>query len=188
MEIENRDGLQPNKVEAPGKMTSAVNFGAVLGLTLAAFTVLNYLIGAYDSLVLSFIISIVFVAGIVVGIKRRRDNELGGEISYGDAVGYGVLLALFSGIVVAFVTYIYLGFVDSSFVEYSIEKQREVYYESGLEAEEIDAMMGLIGRFLGPGTLAFATIFNNLLTGLITSLIAAFFLKKGDNNMSKVSI
>jgi hypothetical protein len=80
----------------------------------------------------------VFALGLYMGIKKYRDQELGGNITYGSALGYGTLLGLFAGILVAFITYIYLKFVDNGIIQFTIEEQQRAFYESGMEDEQIE--------------------------------------------------
>ena len=179
-------GQNPEGEYPPTKVSSALNFAAIIGLALGVLTILIYLLEAYNSSSLNTIFSIltntVFIAGIILGIKRRRDYELGGNITFGEGVGYGTLLALFASIIVAFTMYIYLEFVDGSFIEYVIETQKEAYYNAGMEGDEIEAMIKIIQNFMGPAMLAFTTVLGYLIMGLLTSLVTAFFLKKENIN------
>ena len=44
----------------------------------------------------------IIIGGIVYGIKKYRDGVLKGFISYGSALGYGVLISLFASIISSF--------------------------------------------------------------------------------------
>jgi hypothetical protein len=159
------------------KTKSALNYGAILGLVLMIFSLIVYLFELYDSW-LNWLGVVVLILGIIYGIKNFRDRERGGFITYGGAVGYGTLIALFASIITAFGTYIYLGFVDDGFLEYQRVKQEEVLYESGLSDEQIEQQLEMAGRFMGPGVIAVSSIFTTTIVGLIVALIAGIFLKR----------
>lgn len=162
----------------PSKFKSALNFGAILGLALTIISLLTYVLELYSSSWIGWLSNLILIAGIVWGIKRYRDVELGGYISYGQGVGYGTLVGLFAGIIISFVTYIYLGFVDDGLIQYTLGEQEKALYSSGLSAEETEKMLSSMKRFTSPGAIALLGIFGQTFFALITSLIAMAFLKK----------
>jgi len=166
----------------PNKMTSALNFGAVLGLALAILSLATYSLALYENSALGWVSNGVFILGVVWSIKRRRDSELGGTISYSDGLGYGTLVALFSGIIVSFVGYVYLGFVDDAFLQFTLDNQEKVFYESGMSSEEVDAMMKNVSLYMNAGVISLIAFFGQVFFGFVVSLIASAFLKKENVN------
>ncbi len=69
-----------------------MNYGAMLGLVLVVISLLIYILELYENQWISIISTIALIAGIVMGIKKFRDQENGGFISYGSALGYGTLI------------------------------------------------------------------------------------------------
>lgn len=169
----------------PTKMTSALNFGAVLGLILAILSLMTYLLTLYENSAIGWISNGVFIVGVVIAIKRRRDVELEGAISYSNGLGYGTLVALFSGIIVSFVTYIYLGFVDDSFLQFTLDNQEKVFYESGMSSEDVDSMMKNVSMYMNPAAISLIAFFGHVFFGFVVSLIASAFLKKENVNFDE---
>ena len=157
---------------------SALNYGTLLGIIMMILSMIVFIFEWYEATWMTIASYIVLIAGIVYGIKRHRDLERGGIISYGGALGYGTLIGLFVGIIGALMLYIYLGYIDDSFIYFNLEKQEMQFYERGMADEQIEQAMAMSEKFSTPGIYAFAGAFMNTLTAFIISLIAAAFLKK----------
>lgn len=162
----------------PSKVKSALNYGAVLGLILTVISLLTYILEMYASSWVGWIGNIILVLGVVWGIKRYRDEELGGFISYGQGVGYGTLIGLFAGIIISFVTYLYLGFVDDGMIQFILSEQERTLYEKGMSTEQTEMMMKTTKMMTSPGAIAIFGIFGQVFFAFITSLVAMAFLKK----------
>ena len=163
---------------SPSKTKVALNYGALLGLILAALTLITYLFEMYESSWFGYISWIVLIIGIFMATKKYRDEQLGGFISYGGALGFGVLIAIFAGIIASFVSYIYLGFVDDSFLTYSLEKTEMGMYESGNSDDQVETAMSFTKKIFSPGMISISAFFVTAFLGLIISLITAAFIKR----------
>jgi hypothetical protein len=79
---------------------SVLKYGLLSGLALAipmAFAVpLEHRIGGRWSMVFGYTIMVLSFLVIFVGVKHYRDNECGGTISFGRALGAGTLMMLIS--------------------------------------------------------------------------------------------
>ena len=162
----------------PSKVKHALNFGAILGLVLMILSLITYVFELYDQSLLNYVSSLLLIVGIIIGIRKYRDEANGGYISYGGALGYGVLVTLFASIIVSFVNYVYLGFIDDSFLQYSLEKAEMDMYDAGQPEEQIEMAMEWTRMFLTPGAIAIWGTIATTFFGFIISLIASAFLKK----------
>lgn len=167
----------------PAMSKSALNFGAKLGLVIMIISLVNYVFELYEaSTAISTVISILSIAilagGIYMGTKSFRDTAGGGNITYGKALGYGTLVALFAGIITSAFAFIYLGFIDDSFLQYTLTQQEDQMYEQGMPEEQIEMGMKMTKMFMKPGALALMGILSNTFIGFIISLITAAILKK----------
>ena len=168
------------------KVKSALNFGAIIGLLLMIISLITYVFEMYEAQWLTYVSYLLLILGIVIGIKNYRDSQLNGFISYGNALGYGVLLALFASIIVSFVNYLYLGFIDDGFLVFAMEQQELAMYESGMPDDQIELSMEYARKFSSPGIIAFFGMLATTFLGFIISLIAAAVLKKEPTEFSDV--
>lgn len=164
-------------IEQPSKMKSALNFGAIVGLILMILSLVTYVFEMYDNKLFGYLSWVVLAAGIVIGIKKYRDGALNGFISYGNALGYGVLLAFFASIIASFASYIYLGFIDSSFLEFQLEQTEIQMIEQGQAEETIEMAMSWTRKVVSPIGFFIMGILGTTMLGLVISLIASAFLK-----------
>ena len=125
----------------------------------------------------SIVVSLVFV---FFGIKNYRDKENHGSISFGKALGIGMLITLFAALGFAIIDFIYTAYINpdflNQFVNHSIENLEKTY--SGAElatktAELKNSMEGMTSSILA--LIMFATV---LLIGFVVSLISSFILNK----------
>ena len=163
--------------EQPSKMKSALNFGAILGLILMVLSLITYVFEMYENKAFGYLSWVVIIAGIVLGIRKYRDGALGGYISYGNALGYGVLVTLFAAIIVSFVNYVYLGFIDPSFIDFTLEQTEIQMIEQGQPEEAIEMAMSWTRKMVSPIGIFIMGIIGTTFMGFIVSLIAAAFLK-----------
>lgn len=165
-------------MSAPSSSKSAMQFGLTLGIVLSVVSLAIYVLELYENQWINYISTVVVIVGIVIGIKNRRDKELGGTITYGSALGYGTLVTLFASIISATISMCYLAFVDDSFIQFTLEQQETQMYEQGLPDEQIEMAMSYTQKFMNPLWMGVMAVLMSTIMGFIISLIAAAFLKK----------
>ncbi len=80
----------------------AVIYGAIAGAVIIASMVIGYAMsdgkGFGSSQAIGYLFMIVALSLIFIGIKRYRDRDLGGVISFGKAFQLGLLISLVASI------------------------------------------------------------------------------------------
>lgn len=160
---------------------AAAKTGFFIGLGLIAYSALMYVLGLDQQGAANYISYLILIGGLAYGIIQFRDKLNGGVISYGKAVGYGVQLAFFSGIILSFYLLLFFSFIDKEFIANMLVKIQETYYDAGMDEEQIETAMGMMYKIYTPYTLSVFSVLGNVLMGLIFSLILAIFLKKEGN-------
>lgn len=163
----------------------ASKYGALLGGLLVLFSLLMYILNtSFDSPLL--MLEYLFYIGILIwGIKSFREQS-GGYIRYGRALGTGVLISLFASVVLAFYTYIYTKYIDPGYLDKMFMFMQEKYAQKGVPDDRAEEMIDMMGKFMGPGFMAFSAILNAVFRGTIISLIVSIFLKKEDKSFPSV--
>ena len=161
-------------------LRSTMTLGLITGLTLIIYTLLLYATNNLlnQNFALSMINYIILIAGIIIGTRSYRDQSLGGYITYGKALGYGVVLCVFTGIVVGIFTYLLYEVIDPSLMEQNMKVIQEEMLNQGMSAEQVETMTEMQARFRTPFMMLIGSIFTYSLLGLIFSLITSAFLKK----------
>jgi hypothetical protein len=163
-------------------MKHAMTYGAIIGLSLVVYSVLLYITGLTFNKALGLIQYVVLFAGLYFGTKAYRDKVLGGFITYGKALGLGVLISVFVGIITVFFNFIMMRFVDPGLIDKYMAILEETYQNSRfIPADQVDGLLEK-GReamtavwTLPVGVLSFSFF------GFIISLITSIFVKQDPN-------
>ncbi|MCU0396638.1 MAG: DUF4199 domain-containing protein [Cyclobacteriaceae bacterium] len=118
-----------------------------------------------------------YVAGIFLAHKYFKDNG-SGFMSYGEGIGISFWIGLLSSVISSLFTYIYIKFIDSSFVEMIKEKQIEEMQARGMSDEQIDQGMKFAEMFMSPEAILIFGIIGGIITVLIVGLIVTIFTQK----------
>lgn len=160
-------------------LRSAMSFGLMLALVLIVIHLVQYLMDVYKPpMWVNILTYAAIVGGIVYGTIRFRDDELGGYISYGKALGFGVLLSLFASIVYGFYNYLLTAVIDPSYMEGVYRMLEETYLEMGMDYDQVETMMETVKKFQTPLMMVFSSVFGFTFMGTVFSLITSIFLKK----------
>jgi len=160
-----------------GAISGVVTIGSmILGLTMAGDGG-----GAGSSQWLGYLIMIVALSLIFLGIKRYRDQELGGVIRFGTAMLLGLGITLVASLIYVAVWEVHLAITDYAFIEdyaQSVLANKEAGGLTGAALEtEVASMETFKTRYANPLFRLPMTFLEIFPVGLIISLISAGLLK-----------
>ena len=164
-------------------------FGALVGSVLISAALVVYVKGMSINFEpnLRSINLFLIVTGIFFGVKKYRDDELDGVISYGKAFATGVLIIGFASMFYSIFIFILTSYFDSYIIEEAIIYLEKGLNEMGYQQKDIDLLMGIY-KNITPGLFAFGQWFSKALSGLLFSFILAFFFRQNGNLVNKNSI
>lgn len=158
---------------------SAMTYGLYLGIVVVLFSVILYVVGQMMNPALTWISFVILAAGVYLSQLNYRNKELNGYIKYSTALGFGVAVMLFSGIIQTVYTVIIYK-LDPSLLDQLRMIQEEALLKQGLPEESIETATEMMSKFQSPLMLAFSGLFSFALLGFIISLITSIFIKKND--------
>lgn len=137
--------------------------------------------GGASSQAFGYLIMLIALSLIFIGIKRHRDQNLGGVIKFGPAFGLGLAIAAVAGVFYVAGWEAYLASTDYAFInDYTdglIEKKRA----EGVTGEElqkiVESMEAMVKNYANPLyrlPITFSEIFP---VGLVIALISALILR-----------
>jgi hypothetical protein len=164
-------------------------YGLIAGAVVSAFMSITMLLAANDekvhtgvsSMVVGYLGMLISFALIFVAIKSYRDKQNNGIISFGKALGMGLLISLIaSTLYVITWAIVYQNFLPDYMDKYCaamIEEAKASLSGSALQAEidEINKAKEMYATPLGFTLFTYAEI---LPVGILVSLIAALVLKR----------
>ncbi len=152
---------------------------AIIGISLAdESTSMNFLEW------MGYLFMLVALSVIFIGIKRYRDQELGGVITFGTALLVGLGIAAVAGVIYVAVWEVYLAQTDYRFIDDYITSVLAAKEAAGIPAvemqkaiEDMETMRVQYGNPLFRLPMTFIEIFP---VGFLISLISAALLRKSE--------
>lgn len=171
----------PEMEEKRSVWKETLNYGLILGLISIVFSVLTYMLDVTGKpwiIVPSLIISIVV---LFLLLRSYRDTYNHGYISYGKALGAGVVINIYAAILTAIYIYILYGFIDPGLVDKQMLDAEEKLIARGMPEGSIDTALQMQAKFMKPWFMALSSVFSAAFFGFILSLIVSLFIKKEGN-------
>jgi putative flippase GtrA len=158
---------------------TALRYGIIGGVVSIILFLFLYLIDSYQSRAISFTMTIaLLITFILLSQKSHRDIDLKGFMSYGRAIGVGMLTVLFMGLLNAVFSVVFLEFIDSSMVEDAIRKAEDDMIDRDMSSEQIEQSLK-IAKFLShPIFIFFGSLLREGVLGLIVALITGAITKR----------
>ena len=145
------------------------------------YTLVMYFLDLTINKTQGYVFLLILVVSLFFLIKSYRDNYLHGYMTYGQAVGAGVVIFLYYAILMAIFTYILYAIIDPGLIDKQLAASEELLAKRGIPQEAMDASLKIQKKMMKPEIMAPIGIFGNMLYGVIMSLIVAIFAKKEGN-------
>ncbi len=117
------------------------------------------------------------ILGIYFGLRTYKNDILDGAITYGKALGAGVLLIGIAGAFYGIYMYILVKFFDGAILQEFVGFMEQGLVEAQYSEDQVELLMSFYDK-ITPGVFAFAQWFSKLAAGFFFSLILAFFFSR----------
>lgn len=158
-----------------------LNSGLILGLIGVAYSLVMYFLDLTLNRNQGYFLLVILIIALYILLKSYRDNYLHGYITYGQAVGAGVVIFLYYAIITAIFVYILYTLIDPGLIAKQLANTEEMLEKRGMTQEALDAAMNIQKKIIKPGIMAPFSILGSMVTGVIMSLIVAIFVRKEGN-------
>ena len=163
-----------------------LTYGAIAGTIVIATMCIGLLVmpaGAFPQW-LGFLIMLVGLSLIFMGIKRYRDDEQGGIITFGKATLVGLGIAATAGVMYVVGWELYLATTDYAFIEEytaaQIENRRQGGATEAEMAEFISAMDSMKEDYANPAYRLPITFIEIFPMALLVTLVSAGILRRSE--------
>lgn len=167
--------------DPPSTKQLAIKWGSILGVISIAFGLFNFTMGITEG-PLQWLGMIPTIIIIFLAHKEYKDSG-DGFMTYGKGLGIGTLVSLVSGIISSVFSYVYLSFIDASYLDLVRERQIEQLEEQGMSDAQIEQALSFSEFFTSPMGLLIMGIIGAVIVGFIISLIISAITKKNDPSM-----
>ena len=163
-------------------LTFGLIAGAIISVLMGGSLLLADKIASFHSMTLGYTIMVASFLLIYFGIRSYRDNDLGGQISFGRAFSCGILITLITCVCyVAMWEVLYFNFIPH-FMDGYFAAQIHKVQASGLDPAAIAAQVAAIQRsaqlYQNPFVNMAYTFIEPFPVGLIITLVSAAILRR----------
>jgi hypothetical protein len=156
--------------------------GLILGIAGILFTLIVYFLDLTFNKAVGYIFIGIAVVLLYFFIKSYRDNYLHGVMTYGQAVGAGVIIYLYYSVIGAVFIYILYTVIDTGLTAKLLAFVEEEMVKSGKVPEgALDTAMAFQKKIMIPEVMAPLSLVSNMFYGTVISLLVSIFLKKEGN-------
>jgi len=160
---------------------SCFKYGIILGLVSVVLSVLFYVMDLMFASWVFLPIIIVTLVALFLLQRSYRDTYENGYITYGRALGSGVVMLLYSAIIGAIFAYLLYAVIDPGLVDKSLAAAQAKLEAKGMPEAAIEAATKVQQKMLQPWVISLTTIVNTMFMGTIMALITSIFVTKKGN-------
>ena len=155
--------------------------GLILGLISVVFSLVMWFLDLTFNKNMGYIFMIVETVILFFLVKSYRDNYLHGAISFGQALGAGVVIFLYTSIITGIFSALLYTVIDPELMNKGLAATEEIYRERGMPQEQIDMGLKMAGKMMKPAISIPIGLIISMFFGFIMSLIVAAFVRKEGN-------
>lgn len=155
--------------------------GLILGLAGIVWSLAMWFMDMTFNQAQGYIYMVVQIAILFFLMKSYRDNYMHGQITYGQSVGAGVVIILYSAIIGAIFMYLLYTVIDPGLTDKQMAFLEETMQKKGIPQEAIDSGMAIQRKIMKPQIMAPFSILGSMFWGTILSLIISIFIKRESN-------
>jgi len=163
--------------EEPSTARIALKYGVITGVASIVYNVILIISEKNQNQALSALGLIILVAGMVYAMREFK-TENTGYMSYGQGLGIGTLIAAISGLLGATFMMFYTHFIDTNFMQKTLDTARGDMERRGMSDAQIDAGMQFSEKMMSPGIMFATGVFFSIFIGFILSLIIAAIMRR----------
>src|SRR5512140_1874312 len=155
--------------------------GLILGLIGIVYNLVMYFLDLTFNKTQGYVFLLILIVSLFFLLKSYRNNYLRGYITYGQAVGAGVVIFLIYSIITAVYTYILYTVIDPELTAKQLAFTEEMMAKKGMPQQALDTAINMQKKMMKPGIMFIVGIFMTMIYGVIISLVAAIFVRKEGN-------
>ena len=155
--------------------------GLILGFAGVIYSLVMYFFDLTFNQVQGYVFIAIQIVLLYFLLRSYRENYMHGQITYGQSVGAGVVMFLYSAVIGAIFMYLLYTVIDTGLTEKQLVFMEEKMLEKGAPQEAIDAGMAIQRKIMKPEIMAPFSILGTMFWGTILSLVISIFIKSEGN-------
>ena len=164
-------------------MKTDLNWGLITGIGVAAWILVEYILGFHSENMeigkfTGYFAVIIPLLTYYYGIREKRDQYLDGTITFGRAFGSGILISLITSVILTIFMFIYVEYINPEWFESGVAYEMQKLEAAGYSGQEIGMKLTDFAYLYSTPTQLIVTFFGTLIQGFLISIAMAFTLKK----------
>ena len=161
---------------------TSLTTGVYLAIVMILVSVIFYVTGNPFSKVAQYLSYPLMIGGIILG-QLSYKKALGGTLTYGQAIGAGVLTMVFASVISGIYNYLLFTVIDPSLQEQMrIFTEEQIIKQGRVPEEQLEMAVNMTAKFQTPVMMFVIGIVGGAFIGLIVSLITGIFIKKNPSD------
>lgn len=158
--------------------TGTLEYAAIMALALIGAYLLFFLVDMHQHWINS-VVSLLAMFGLLTwGMIRFRDQKNRGYISYGRALGAGVLMSVYYGAILGTFNWIFMHYISPETIDITMEQAYNDMVEQGVSEAQIKMSLEISEMFFRPYMLVLMGVIGGGILGTLLSLIGAAIAKR----------
>jgi len=158
--------------------SSGIRYGVIMALISIVMFVSMSVAGVDQSSGIARWLGIpVFLVVLYLAQKYFLDNG-DGFMSYGQGIGITFWFSLVSVAIYIVFFYVYIKFIDSSFIDTVKQSQMDKMAEQGMSNEQIDQGMNIASKFMTPELMSIFGFFGAMFFDMLCGVLLTIFTQK----------
>lgn len=155
--------------------------GVILGLIGVVYSLLMYFLDLTFARWQAWVWIVMQIVVLYFLVKSYRDTYRHGLLTFGQALGAGMVISLYNAIIAAIFMYLLYTVIDTNLMDKQLAFTEELMQKRGVPEEAIEISMNMQKKILIPEVMAPFSIVGSMFYGLFMSLIIAAFVRREGN-------
>ncbi|HYF68367.1 MAG TPA: DUF4199 domain-containing protein [Ohtaekwangia sp.] len=122
----------------------------------------------------------VFTIILLVFAHKYYKENTDGFMSYGQGIGIAFWMGLISSVIASIFSYIYMKFIDQTFIENIKQQQIEAMEQKGMSEAQIEQAMSFSAAFMNPEVMLVMGLIFGVIGAVIIGLLVTIFTQKNN--------
>jgi hypothetical protein len=163
-------------MQKPSLITNSLISGVLTAIVLTLYSYLLLSMNV-ENKGLHYISYLIMMGGMAYGAIHYRNTSLGGFISFNEAYKSCSVFVLFTSVLTAFLTYVYMR-IDGSIIAKLLAKAQEELQNRDLPEEQMEKTLEMMNKMMQPFWMSVISFAAYLFFGFILGLIVSAIVKK----------
>ncbi len=156
--------------------SAGIRYGLMMAVISIAFFVVMNVAGIDMQGPVGYASWAITAAMLFLAQKYYKDQG-DGFMTIGQGTGIGFWVGIISSVISSIFTYVYIKFIDDSFLQAIKDKQMEAMEKQGLSDEQIEQSMKIAGAFTSPEAILGFGIVGGIVVAVLIALVISLFTK-----------